>query len=658
MNVHASALALSRNDGFLARGGFDGSVGLWTRQESSGEYTYTDLTGSEASQAAYKRLGLTERAIGAIQAVAVSDDGTRVLAAPSRDCNGLVLLFDARPAHATCLAYFAGHIDLVTALAFAPGPDPRVALSGGGGIDSTVRVWELPELAQIDEGATAEKGQLAVAAPPQYTLSERAVWALAFVPEDGGKGCSLLRNLSAGVQRVRLGASAGTGPDVISLAMELPYVPRLVLVSPTDADLGFAGKVVGSDEENCMALRSLRTGQIVRRLVPPSLEEDGVESAVGNSASSTVATSESWSAQSLTAGCFTPCGRFLLLAGYDRALLGAFSVWDVATGARVAKVPAAELASGETSESLAPHYSLDLAICEPVSPHSASASSCSSGVCSYLVAAVAGDVVTQWKLTVPAGSAEAALTVSVEPIWHQRVDAVAQNATVRCLRFFVPRSSIAASAPSPLLLLGDSCSVVSVRSSVTGALLHCFSAVPSSERTGATDQGLMGLEIIHSSSAAGDAESDVQLVTLHAGDGVRIWEAAPLLRALSAQAATMAAPSEAELVADDAGVLRPPVLTLSRPPPLQSILRCSTQLLHTCLAIEHCRRPATSVPRIAVGCIDGSVFVFTRGNSEAAGAAAAAAGASVPSAASWHGLFDFRPAQRTQLNQLVAQLEC
>jgi WD40 repeat protein len=678
-------------DDFVARGGSCGSVGLWRRRRIKHEKGWED---SEFDYTEFDSLGAQARfdvQPGSIQAIAVSDDGARVLAARGTS----VLLFDA--ASKQCVAHFTGHMDTVTALAFSPGPDARLGLSGGGGVDRSVRLWELPlqpdtQLVPLPAAAAAAAASEAVDADsqalvpkperqPQYTLFERAVWALAFQRDVQAQNENsvaqvgtnyLLRNVSAGVQRFRLGSPAASAvesandPSSSKLVASLPHVPRLVLLSPLDSDVVFA-----ADSCETMALYSIKTGEVVRNLEAPSAlkeeeEEDadgeGEEDGAGSiTTSATVSTGESWGPSSLTSGCFTPCGRLLVLAGYNRALMGSFSVWDVRSGRRVAKlrVPRQQVAK-ERESHRHDSFSYDITLCE----HENQNSSSGGGERSYWIAAVApNDIVTQWRLVVPPTDDFTATPPKIEQMWQQRVDVLSSHATVHGLRYFQSRSSATAASASfaPLLLLADSASVVSIRSSLNGALLHCFSAAASGARTDPSDPGLMGLELLGINQ--GNAEEDVQLVTVSASEGASVWQVGSLLRQLCSAAAagqvTPAPSTGAGLVADETGVLRPPLRSLSSPPPLQASLRCTSQM---------CTRMAVSAEgdHIAIGALDGSVFIFNRAIASNNNSVEAAASAAAPAATKslptrprqWRGLFDFRPAQRAQLNGLVAQLDC
>ena len=121
--ITAVALAPDGERGLSA--GLDGTLRLW------------DLGAGAARGMGGAPSRLLKRSLGRVNALAIAPDGRRALS--SSDPDGTVRLWDLDKGYET--HYLRGHGNDVTALAFSP--DGRQALTGG--LDKTLRLWDLPE---------------------------------------------------------------------------------------------------------------------------------------------------------------------------------------------------------------------------------------------------------------------------------------------------------------------------------------------------------------------------------------------------------------------------------------------------------------------------------------------------------------------------------
>ena len=137
--VTAVAIAPDGERGLSA--GLDGTLRLWELGAARG------MAGAPSK--------LLKRSLGRVNALAISPDGHRALSASDPD--GTVRLWDLDRGYETHL--LRGHENDVMALAFSP--DGRHALSGG--LDRTLRLWDLPD--PDDAPPTAAKAAAADEAP-------------------------------------------------------------------------------------------------------------------------------------------------------------------------------------------------------------------------------------------------------------------------------------------------------------------------------------------------------------------------------------------------------------------------------------------------------------------------------------------------------------
>ena len=413
-------------------------------------------------------------------------------------------------------------------------------------------------------------------------------------------------------------------------------------------------------------------------------------------------TGESMSFGDLMSIRFTPCGRFLIAAGNLWDIL----VWEVSTGELVHIL---RLNMEQQNNSMYVCYEIHTL---PIARDAAAIADGYSEL--YLAAVCPQDVVCLWRIKVweagrgplmdaAMGAASSASSVSPSPAvavpkrqsievrleWERQLDQLSAFGCTRGLLLYQPLlplgSAPDAIAPDALILLGDAFSVVHIRRLRNGEELFAFSTAPSmvhvaeSEENGVMQLMLVDRQGVHgagteekidedAAASASERSGDVvQLVTLNAYTGLCFWALGPLLRSLSqADGAVVAETRTLAPVVDFPGASVPTLRSkgegfptpfpLYPPPQLRAQFQCcSTQLSR--FAMD--RR----AERVALANIDGAVFVFQWKEKPSTAPGGSASTSSSDSlgrrgVVDWHGLFEFHPAQRSELCGLISQLQC
>jgi len=341
------SLAFSRDGRWLASGGFDHTVRLWSLPDGAEKATLDGHT-------------------GAVRSVAFSPDGQR-LASASGDAT--VRLWDVKTAQP--IAALEGHDKPVCAVAFSPDG----GLLASGSEDRSIRLWDL-RLAE----ATGRSGDV-----PLRAVLERhtaAVWSLVFSPQGKTLASGGLDNtcrLWSPTGTMRAAPTFGSAvisvafaPDTSSLAIgtydgqlllrkartfERPLAgPLKTIPGPTDTIMAVAispdGRLLASDDkDHTVTLRQLPSGEVVRQLPGHStrirqvaFSPDGTALAVclyngqvqlRDVQSGRSRLSLAGHPQGTRRFVFSPDGATLATAGWE----GTAKLWDLATGQVIHTTP-------------------------------------------------------------------------------------------------------------------------------------------------------------------------------------------------------------------------------------------------------------------------------------------------------------------------------
>jgi WD40 repeat protein/serine/threonine protein kinase len=332
-------VAISRDGRMAASGSQDASIGLWdlTNGQPAGflkghKASVDDVTFSSngltllsaSSDASVRRWAMlngaemrkyTDPTNSAIAQFAISPDGTKALYNSADDTVSMLDLTTGKQ-----LWRKTGHADGITTVAFSP--DGKMALSGGGELDTTVILWDAATGAQLGTlagGHTKELGEVIVTSDGAMAISggasadgdpnpnQIAVWDLATK--------QVVRRLAGHASKVEALALSPDGKTLVSGSSD----STLILWDFASGSLlhkleGHADKIqdVAFSPDGQYVLSAAEDSTLILWDVASG---DGVRTFTGHSAA-------------VNAVAFSPDGTRAISGGADALVI----VWDVAAG--------------------------------------------------------------------------------------------------------------------------------------------------------------------------------------------------------------------------------------------------------------------------------------------------------------------------------------